>query len=84
MERLFSYFQRKQHDLEVGHQCEWEIERGVRCPETKVEADHLQAFSKGGQTESDNFLWLCLKHHLLKHQLDEEPYAAALIKRRLK
>jgi predicted restriction endonuclease len=84
MERFFSWLQRREHDEAVGHQCEWEEERGVRCRETRVEADHVQPWSKGGKTEEDNFLWLCIKHHILKHELDEEPYSANLIRKRLK
>lgn len=84
MERFFSWLQRKEHDEAVGHRCEWEVEKYQRCEETHVEADHLQPWSKGGKTESDNLIWLCLRHHALKHELDEEPYSAELIRKRIK
>lgn len=83
-ERFFSRKQREEHAEVVGHQCEWEVEKFQRCEETYVEADHLQPFSKGGKTELDNLIFLCLRHHASKHELDEEPYSAELIRKRMR
>lgn len=82
---FFSQSQRKDHDAEVGHQCEWDVEKFHRCEETSgLEADHVQPVSKGGETVAENMEWLCLRHHAEKHDLDEEHYAAKTIRGRAK
>jgi predicted restriction endonuclease len=80
---FFSFLQRQEHSADVGHQCEFFIDKGVRCPENGyLEADHVQPVHKGGETELDNMLWLCLFHHALKHRLDEEHQIARMIQKR--
>lgn len=84
-DRFFSWAQKIAHAFLYGWQCEWFVEKGHRC-ESKayLEADHVQPYSKGGKTEEDNLLLLCPTHHAQKHQLDEEPRAATLIRQRIK
>jgi 5-methylcytosine-specific restriction endonuclease McrA len=82
-ERFFSSDQRREHDELVGHQCEGYIEKGMRCTEEYIEADHLVPYSKGGETETDNMLWLGKICHAIKHFLDGETGSARLIKKRM-
>lgn len=84
VERFFKGQDKLDHARWNGPQCEWNVEKGLRCPEIKVEADHAQPFSKGGLTEPENLLALCIVHHYGKHLLDEEPYSARLIMERMK
>lgn len=65
-------------------QCEAYVDKYTQCPATyRLEADHVQPWSKGGQTEADNLITLCVVDHFIKHALDEEPYSARLIQNRM-
>ena len=81
--RFFSRQQKIEHQEVVGEGCEVYVLKGERCQRTRVEADHVQPFSKGGETEGDNLSILCIIHHAWKHWLDGEWYSAKLIKNRM-
>jgi 5-methylcytosine-specific restriction endonuclease McrA len=81
--RFFSLQQKREHRETVGDNCEWETSKGQRCENTRLEADHVVPFSKGGETESDNILLSCLPHHAIKHLLDGEPWSYRLILSRM-
>lgn len=83
-ETFFTLQQKREHALEVGWQCEAEVAKGERCPDTNIEADHLVAWSHGGQTDLDNMIFLCLWHHAEKHRLDGDYKAYHTIMGRLK
>lgn len=80
--RFFSKKQKQEHRELVGDQCEWETENG-RCENKRLEADHVVPFSKGGETEEENFLLSCIVHHYIKHLLDGETYSSRLIANRM-
>lgn len=84
--RFFTWQEKLEHANENGGwQCDFEIERGVRCPEKGVlEAHHMDSFSKGGETEADNMLLVCLFHHAMAHLIADEPWAAKLVQKRMK
>lgn len=81
--RFFSKKQKQEHSSAVGEGCEWETSKGQRCENKRTEADHVVPFSKGGETDEENMLISCLVHHVIKHTLDEEPWSANLIKKRM-
>lgn len=84
MERFFSKQQKAEHAKEVGWQCEFYIDPYNRCPENGyLEADHIEAHSNGGETEEDNLMLLCIYHHMVKHLISDEPWAARLIQKRI-
>lgn len=84
MERFFTREQKYEHAKEAGWQCEFYIDKYTRCPETGyLEADHIDSFSTGGETDADNLMLLCIYHHMVKHLISDEPWAANLIKKRI-
>jgi len=71
--RLFS----REEKLERSIVCEMHA-CGGEC-KSRLEADHVVSFYKGGKTEEDNLLVLGVVCHALRHLMDEEYYSVKLI-----
>ncbi len=49
----------------AGHRCEFVGRGGQRCQQrTHLEADHIEAFGRGGGSGADNLRCLCRAHNL--------------------
>jgi|SRR5699024_1973582 len=85
-QRLFSHTQKRALLQQAGHRCEHKHPLWRRCRETtRLQADHIMPWSRGGPTQLWNGQILCREHNRRKSNLVPRPlYRWRLTRRRRK
>lgn len=73
-QRLFTWQQKQALLIRAGHRCEHKPLLGRRCRVTsRLQADHIVPWSRGGPTETWNGQVLCRRHNRSKSNLVPGP-----------
>lgn len=82
--RFFSKEQSDEHAEEIGGYHSELIDPETRQPYPgRIERHHMESFGSGGETVTENLMFLDVVSHAIIHLVSDEPWAFRLIKNRM-